>query len=93
MNSKIALILGVIFLGQFILSCVDCDCDPGTYDVDYTGIELKPYKLSGGRYVPVSDTIRREELVLFLSFKTALTRIAESQKSFGGYGFFWCLCL
>ena len=99
MIKKTFIVLGLIYLVQFAISCIPCDC-PGaeTFEIDYYDLKVQAYNTAGFHDDIVEDTIYKNALGLIVTVEFDLINIAQlnsTEPSFCfNYGALWaCSCV
>ena len=93
MNSKSFIALVAIFFIQFLASCVSCDCNPQSFQVEYDGITLTTWNTAGFSAEEVSDTVYRNVFGLTLSVNFEPKKVSQILNNFGFSRAYACDCI
>lgn len=85
---KTIIVLGLIYLIQFTISCIPCDCNPPqTFEIIYYDITVTAYNTAGYQNNIVEDTIYKNAFGLTVTVDFDLITIAKLMNPKGKAGF------
>jgi len=86
MKNKVAIVLSVMFMFQFIVSC--CNCDPTeTFENHYNELTVIPYDTSGFSVKEATDNVYKNAFGLGVMVNFETIKVSDSMSFYSNLGF------